>query len=775
MIAEIVVDIESKQVNRSFDYIVPSHLEGIVRIGSRVKVLFGNRVVVGFVMNLKTSTTYRKKMKEIGELIDIEPILNEELISLAKFIAEHNFSFYASALQTMIPAALKMKYQKIAVVTDDEHLDSDVRRLFSKKKEISLSGKTKEELILIYREVQKNHLKLDTKILPHRKEKYETWVYLADETKVPLGAKGKALIRYLSELGEPVELKMLLEDSGFSKSVIRNLIDQKICGTYRKEILYEEPLSPEPVKQVLLTEEQSRVLSGISWNESQTYLLHGITGSGKTELYIRWIQTALSMGKTALMLVPEIALTPQITQLFQSHFQNDVVVMHSRLSVFERYSAWKKVVDEQVRIVVGARSAVFAPLKNIGVVIIDEEHEKSYRQLNSPRYDAKEIAILRSRYHHCPLVLGSATPDVADYYQAQQGKYRLLTLSHRPNELPLPSCQVIDMTAELKKGNRSVFSEALKKEILSTYQKHEQTILFLNRRGYASFVMCRSCGEVVMCPHCNLALTYHAVSNRLKCHTCGYEQKNVETCPNCHSDKIRYVGSGTQKVMEELTRLLPEARILRVDLDTTKKKEDYESAFLTFRRHEADILVGTQMIAKGLDFGGVTLVGIVNADLALHYPNYDASMTAFNLLEQVSGRAGRGEIPGKVLIQTYQPNHYVIDTVKNHQYERFYQKEIEKRRVSNMPPFSEAIEVMISSEDASVAFEEAKKMVLHFQKTAKESEILGPAEALPFKVSDLFRFTIQLKIVGEDLLKEIQESYPMYQSIKNVDIKITRM
>ncbi|MDE5855793.1 MAG: primosomal protein N', partial [Anaeroplasmataceae bacterium] len=333
------------------------------------------------------------------------------------------------------------------------------------------------------------------------------------------------------------------------------------------------------------------------------------------------------------------SLTPQITGIFQSHFGNEVAILHSRLSVYDRYTAWKKILTHQVRIVIGARSAIFAPLDHLGIIIIDEEHEQSYIQDNNPKYNAIEIAKLRSQTHQCPLVLGSATPNVCDYYKAIEGEYELLSMPTRANKHPLPKKTLVDMREELKMGNKSVFSKSLQKRLVEVYKKNEQSILFLNRRGHSSFVMCRSCGEVIQCPHCDVSLTYHSGTNTLVCHHCGYKQMNVESCPSCGSSKIRFVGSGTEKVMEEIQNLLPEAKVLRVDLDTTSKIVDYESAFEKFKNHEADIMVGTQMIAKGLDFADVTLVGVVNADLALHYPSYASNMTAFNLIEQVSGRA----------------------------------------------------------------------------------------------------------------------------------------
>ena len=490
---------------------------------------------------------------------------------------------------------------------------------------------------------------------------------------------------------------------------------------------------------------------------------------------MRWIEDTIKSGKNAIMLVPEISLTPQITGLFLKKFGNDIAIIHSRLTQSERYNEWKKIINNQVKIVIGARSAIFAPLDNIGIIIIDECHESSYNQQNNPKYNAIDIAKIRCKNYNCPLILGSATPNINDYYYATNGEYQLLSLPNRANNKKLPECSVVDLRKELMKGNKSVFSYELQRELVECYKRKEQSILFLNRRGYSSFVMCRSCGEVVKCPHCDISLTYHAYNQTLKCHYCGYTQPNVSKCYNCGSDKIRFVGSGTEKIIEAANKLIPEARILRVDLDTTSKMEDYEEAFSKFRNHEADIIVGTQMITKGLDFDDVTLVGVVNADLALSYPTFDASMVCYNLLEQVSGRAGRAKKEGKVIIQTYNPNHYVIDCVRRHDYEGFYNIEIQNRMNTLMPPFSEFIEIKVSSLDAEKAYKEAKIIINSLKSVSKQSIILGPAEAFIFKKNDIFSFTIQIQAIDDAILEKIKYIYPIYQNNKDITITITRM
>ncbi|MCM1130678.1 MAG: primosomal protein N' [Roseburia sp.] len=772
MIASIVVDIAAKQVNQTFDYMVPSHLESILKVGYRVRVIFGNRTVLGFVVELKEKTAFKKKLREISDIIDVYPVLNEEFVGLAKFIANHNFSYYAVALQTMIPSALKIKYQKIARVKE---IPLELEDIFKGKKEIWIDNRTPEELNRIFKAHKEGIVELDTRFKRNRKEKTIEYIYIKDDTISPKSKQGIQLLEYLKELDDATSIPMVLENTGFSKGVIDTLIKQGILDSYKKEVLEQDNILVSEIPAYELNASQKKAYDSIHYNETKTYLLHGVTGSGKTLVYIHWIKDVLASGKQALLLVPEISLTPQITAIFQSHFGNEVAILHSRLSVYDRYTAWKKILTHQVRIVIGARSAIFAPLDHLGIIIIDEEHEQSYIQDNNPKYSAIEIAKLRSKTHQCPLILGSATPNVCDYYQAIEGEYELLSMPTRANEHPLPKKTLVDMREELKLGNKSVFSKPLQKRLVEVYKKNEQSILFLNRRGHSSFVMCRSCGEVIQCPHCDVSLTYHSSTNTLVCHHCGYKQMNVENCPSCGSSKIRFVGSGTEKVMEEIKNLLPEARVLRVDLDTTSKIVDYESAFEKFKNHEADIMVGTQMIAKGLDFADVTLVGVVNADLALHYPSYASNMTAFNLIEQVSGRAGRGEKTGEVIIQTYQPEHFVLETSMRNDFDGFFKKEIANRKITGMPPFSLAIEIMIESENLSMARTEAFRMIQALKSVAKESEILGPAEALPFRLHDTYRFTIQLKIVEDAVMDKISEIYPMYQTNKDVNIKITRM
>lgn len=774
MIAEIIVDIKNKQVNRSFDYIVPEYLEKIIDVGYRVKVPFNNSNRVGFVINLKENSEF-SSLKEISELIDVYPVLNEEFISLAKYIAENNFSFYATALQTMIPTSLKIKYKRIAKVLNQDNLSIEAKEIL-KRKELYIDGLDNNKLSIIYQEVKKGNVALDT-VLKKKKDSNEiSFVKLLDSEIKASSKKGSMVVSYLEEINEDVELSILIDDCGYSKSVIETLEKNGIISIYKKEIIpIKESFVEENNKKIILNKFQIACYDSLKPNEYKTYLLHGITGSGKTEVYMKWIEDRLQEGKSAIMLVPEISLTPQITSLFKQRFGSEIAILHSRLTINEKYNEWKRIYNKSVKIVVGARSAIFAPLDNLGVIIIDECHEQSYIQQNNPKYNAIEIAKIRAEIHKCPVVLGSATPNVSDYYYATNNEYELLSMPYRANGKLLPKAKVVDMKDELSSGNRSVLSRELQFKLKETYKRKEQAILFLNRRGYSSFVMCRSCGESVKCPNCDISLTYHASNQSLKCHYCGHSEPNIYKCRKCGSDKIRFVGSGTEKIIEAAADLIPEAKILRVDLDSVNKMDDYENIFYKFKNHEADILVGTQMITKGLDFKDVTLVGVVNADLALSYPLYDATQVAFNLIEQVSGRAGRAEKDGEVIIQTYNPNHYVISCAKNHDYEGFYNFEIQNRKISQMPPYSEVIEIVVSSKDANKAFNEAKIIVDNLKRVSNESIILGPAEHMVFKKNNIFRFVIQIQIVEEAVLEKIKYIYPLYQNNKDIDISISRM
>jgi len=519
------------------------------------------------------------------------------------------------------------------------------------------------------------------------------------------------------------------------------------------------------------------ILSSIEEERHEVFLLYGVTGSGKTEIYLQSIQSVLEKGKEAIVLVPEIALTPQMVKRFKERFGDLVAVMHSGLSAGEKYDEWRKIQRREVKVVVGARSAIFAPFENLGIIIIDEEHETSYKQEENPRYHARDVAIKRAATHRCPVVLGSATPSLESFARAQKGVYTLLNLPSRMNEQPLPSVEIIDMREELREGNRSMFSRVLFEKLQDRIEKGEQTVLFLNKRGHSSFVMCRDCGFVVNCPNCDITLTYHRFQELMKCHYCGHEERVPTICPECNSEHIRYFGTGTQKVEEELTKLLPEARVIRMDVDTTGRKGSHEKLLNAFQEGEADILLGTQMIAKGLDFPNITLVGVLSADTMLHLPDLRSSEKTFQLLTQVSGRAGRHELPGEVVIQTYTPEHYSIELAGTQDYDRFYNQEMMARKIHKYPPFYYLTLVTVSHEELMKAVSVTEK-ITRFVTTrlSQEAVVLGPVASPIPRIKNRYRYQCLIKYKKEPelktALKAILDHYQQETATGNLQISM---
>ena len=579
------------------------------------------------------------------------------------------------------------------------------------------------------------------------------------------GAKKKEqLLYYLQRLGtEKITAVKEMKELGFSTALLNEAAKNGWLTFIEKEA-YRDPFANQTFEKTtalsLNAEQQvavETILQSVQEQQSQTYLLEGITGSGKTEVYLQVIAEVLNQGKTAIMLVPEISLTPQMVQRFKSRFGEHVAVMHSGLSQGEKYDEWRKIERGEAEVVVGARSAIFAPIENIGVIIIDEEHEASYKQEETPRYHARDLAIWRSEYHHCPVVLGSATPSLESRARAQKNVYQRLRLTQRANQAAtLPTIDVVDMRQEVENGNVSSFSMSLQEKLQERLEKNEQSVLLLNRRGYSSFVMCRDCGYVLPCPNCDISLTLHMDSKTMKCHYCGHEERIPYRCPNCGQDKIRYYGTGTQKVEEELQTLLPDSRILRMDVDTTRRKGAHEKILRTFGEGQADILLGTQMIAKGLDFPNVTLVGVLNADTALNLPDFRSSERTFQLLTQVSGRAGRAEKPGEVIIQSFNPEHYAIQLAKAQDYEDFYTKEMYIRHRGDYPPYYFTVQITAShpeeNEAAKQMFQIARKLK---QGLSPQAILLGPTPNAIMRVNNRYFYQVIIKYKQEPMLQPL--------------------
>lgn len=779
-VAKVIVDVPTMQTDQPFTYLVPENLNEQLAVGMRVEVPFGNgnRHVQGFVLAIEPMAAMvldetNVQLKELVAVLDLKPVLNTEMLALADYMKEKTFAFEITCLQTMLPSVMRADYQKYIYLTDE--LSEELQdQLFYGLEEISWDQAQERGLLpqlMALRKQQKVDIRYE--VTTRNKVKMVRFIQAAkefeqlEEIRLGLrkGAKKKEqLLYYLQRLGtEKVTAVKEMKELGFSTALLNEAAKNGWLTFIEKEA-YRDPFANQTFEKTtalsLNAEQQvavETILQSVQEQQSQTYLLEGITGSGKTEVYLQVIAEVLNQGKTAIMLVPEISLTPQMVQRFKSRFGEHVAVMHSGLSQGEKYDEWRKIERGEAEVVVGARSAIFAPIENIGVIIIDEEHEASYKQEETPRYHARDLAIWRSEYHHCPVVLGSATPSLESRARAQKNVYQRLRLTQRANQAAtLPTIDVVDMRQEVENGNVSSFSMSLQEKLQERLEKNEQSVLLLNRRGYSSFVMCRDCGYVLPCPNCDISLTLHMDSKTMKCHYCGHEERIPYRCPNCGQDKIRYYGTGTQKVEEELQTLLPDSRILRMDVDTTRRKGAHEKILRTFGEGQADILLGTQMIAKGLDFPNVTLVGVLNADTALNLPDFRSSERTFQLLTQVSGRAGRAEKPGEVIIQSFNPEHYAIQLAKAQDYEDFYTKEMYIRHRGDYPPYYFTVQITAShpeeNEAAKQMFQIATKLK---QGLSPQAILLGPTPNAIMRVNNRYFYQVIIKYKQEPMLQPL--------------------
>lgn len=779
-VAKVIVDVPTMQTDQPFTYLVPENLNEQLAVGMRVEVPFGNgnRHVQGFVLAIEPMAAMvldetNVQLKELVAVLDLKPVLNTEMLALADYMKEKTFAFKITCLQTMLPSVMRADYQKYIYLTDE--LSEELQdQLFYGLEEISWDQAQERGILpqlMALRKQQKVDIRYE--VTTRNKVKMVRFIQAAkefeqlEEIRLGLrkGAKKKEqLLYYLQRLGtEKVTAVKEMKELGFSTALLNEAAKNGWLTFIEKEA-YRDPFANQTFEKTtalsLNAEQQvavETILQSVQEQQSQTYLLEGITGSGKTEVYLQVIAEVLNQGKTAIMLVPEISLTPQMVQRFKSRFGEHVAVMHSGLSQGEKYDEWRKIERGEAEVVVGARSAIFAPIENIGVIIVDEEHEASYKQEETPRYHARDLAIWRSEYHHCPVVLGSATPSLESRARAQKNVYQRLRLTQRANQAAtLPTIDVVDMRKEVENGNVSSFSMSLQEKLQERLEKNEQSVLLLNRRGYSSFVMCRDCGYVLPCPNCDISLTLHMDSKTMKCHYCGHEERIPYRCPNCGQDKIRYYGTGTQKVEEELQTLLPDSRILRMDVDTTRRKGAHEKILRTFGEGQADILLGTQMIAKGLDFPNVTLVGVLNADTALNLPDFRSSERTFQLLTQVSGRAGRAEKPGEVIIQSFNPEHYAIQLAKAQDYEDFYTKEMYIRHRGDYPPYYFTVQITAShpeeNEAAKQMFQIATKLK---QGLSPQAILLGPTPNAIMRVNNRYFYQVIIKYKQEPMLQPL--------------------
>lgn len=716
MIAKVLVEINNINVDKTFDYIVPFEYIENIKIGMRVKVPFASRELEGFVLDLVNSTDNNYELKEIISIVDEKPILNNELLHLGQFMSKKYFSTLISCYQTMLPKALKAQNKT-----------------------------TINKKMIKYVELCSNSF---PKLKPNQEKIVE---YLRINGKVKKEEVNKISV------------------SGVNTLIKNGIIIESLIEEYR---LVTKDINKEKETFKLTIEQQEAKNKILSQTQSSVFLLHGVTGSGKTVVYMEIVEEMLNRGKDSIFLVPEISLTPQMVYHFKLRFGDEVAVLHSRLSEGEKYDEYRKIVEGKVHIVVGARSAVFAPFKNLGAIIIDEEHTTSYKQDNNPKYSAIEIAIERAKNNNAIVILGSATPSLETYARSIKGLYTLVELKHRVNTNNLPLVEIVDMSKEKHRG--SIFSSRLITEVNKRLEEHEQIILLLNRRGYSSFITCSNCGYTAKCPHCDITLTYHKTSNTLRCHYCGYADKMNDICPSCGEKAIKTLGTGTEKVEEEIKKVF-NARVVRMDLDTTSKKGSHEKIITAFKNHEYDILLGTQMIAKGLDFSNVTLVGVINADTSLMIPNYRSNEYTFQLLMQTAGRSGRGEKKGSVIIQTFNPEHYAITLASKHDYIDFFKQEMEVRRKLSYPPYYYLIYIKVIGKDYNKISVESNKIASILTRELKNSKILGPTTCSVFKLNGLFRFGIIIKYKKEEKMEEVLQSlvnhYKGNQTVK-VDIDV---
>lgn len=714
MLAKVLVEIKSQNIDKTFTYNIPKEFLDKCKVGIRVKVPFGRKIIEGFVLEIGDfKNDYN--LKDIIDIIDMEPVLSEEMLELGKFISKNNFTNLICAYQTMLPTALKAKNGFIV------------------------------------------------------NKKYVTYLKLSDND-----FDGKTLAsKKVLNLFKEKEKVLKSEANKISISAVKSLVSKGIlveeeCEVYRLD--YDVTKEKCEIK---LNEEQEYAFNEVKRNLNNyvPYLLHGVTGSGKTEVYMHIISEVLKLSKEAIVLVPEISLTPQMVNLFRKRFGKDIAILHSRLSNGEKYDEWRKIERKEVSIVIGARSAIFAPFDNLGVIIIDEEHTTTYKQENLPRYNAIDVALWRAKRHNCPLILGSATPSIESYTRAQTGIYKLLVLKERVNK-NLPEVEIVNMREEFKKGNR-ILSEVLYNSIIDRLNKKEQIILLLNRRGFSTVITCHDCGFTYKCKNCDIPLTFHKSINKMKCHYCNLEFSLLDKCPNCESKNIDSFGMGTEKLEEEIKKMFENIKTVRMDVDTTSLKGSHEKIITDFANGKYDMLIGTQMISKGLDFANVTLVGVINGDASLNIPDFRNSERTFELLSQVSGRAGRSSKKGNVIIQGFNTDHYSMLLASKHDYKSFYLEELKIRKALKYPPFCNLCFLKISSENLDYLDDESKKIARFLKDKLNNFVILGPAPANIFKLNNIYNMQIIIKYKKiKDIYKEIDYLVNHYRCDRKLNVQI---
>ncbi len=809
-LADVALPVPLRQ---SFTYIVPAELAARINLGSRVLVPFGKKQISGIVVGFPAATSI-SALKPIQDVLDVLPALSQELLKLGFWISEYYAAPLGEVLKAFLPQGISIENKKAIslkrATTPDELARfgisapqrANVIKALSAESPLSiaqLQKKTKIRNIYSILSALEDAGIIDVSDrLSEAKTKPKLGNFLIKKDIpndfAPAGKLQQKLLARISELtNEPYPLRSLLKETGATLSSLKGFIKKDIVEVVRQEVGRTVDFSPEagvsPISHVQLTLHQVRALqeigAAITSGVSTTFLLYGITGSGKTQVYIEAIRETLAKGRTAIVLVPEISLTPQIVRRFRLHFGNSVAVMHSRMSDGERYDAWRFCKNGKYKIVIGPRSAVFAPLENLGLVVVDEEHEASYKQFDaSPRYNARDVAIMRATQADAVIVLGSATPSIESFHNAQTGRYKLIELPQRIDDAVLPSISVVNMADDHKRRFAAMKEEAakigrkafekgfhsisflLEEKIRDRLQKKEGIILLQNRRGFAPFIECVDCGHVERCEQCDVTLTYHLVKKHLRCHYCGSVRPVPSICPQCKGTQLKLQGFGTQRVEQDLAALFPEAKVIRMDLDTTTRKGSHDKLLQQFGRGDADILLGTQMVAKGLDFPRVSLVGVISADTQMLLPDFRSAERTFQLLTQVAGRAGRSSLKGEVVIQSYQTGHYTLKYVIEHNYRGFYEEESRYRLSAMYPPFARLVLIECKGTDEKNVQRAAEAFADRLKRLSPQSVILGPAAAVISKIKNNYRWQI--------IVKAVKTNDPNSASVRNAITRVVQ-
>mgnify|MGYP000895703405 CR=1 FL=1 len=756
MYAKVIIDSNSRFLNRPFTYRIPKKLNNKLKRAMRVLVPFGkgNKTSVAFVYEIIDNVEVDFEIKDIISIIDDSKLISDELLELAFYMSKKYLSPIQLSIRQVLPPTRIDKIESFYIANIDKD-DELIKFLQNRKSKNEILSKYPNSLDKLNDLVECGDVKILYEARDSVKVSYDSYIKLLDDNldKVHKNAlKQRDIINYLMKNGL-TEKKQLLKNTQSSSSSLKSLIDKGIAQEILKESNKEIRLDYNHYKKHILNKDQDKAFKRIKDRSDGQFLLFGVTGSGKTEIFLQLVEEVIRKGKEAIILVPEISLTPQTIERFSGRFKEKIAIIHSKLTPKEKFNQWRMINNGEVKIVIGARSAIFAPFKNLGAIIIDEEHDSSYISAKDPKYHTKDIAKYRAKYHNCNLILASATPSIDTMKEVKDNSLEILELKTRVNKI-MPDISLVDMREELKNSNYSMLSTRLQGEIRKNLEKGEQTILFLNKIGHDSYTFCRSCGYVVKCEACDVAMTYHKKVNKLVCHYCGRTRTQVRICPNCHSKKIKEFGAGTEKLEEEVRFLFPQAKVMRMDSMVATNKNKYNHMYSSMKEGKIDILLGTQMIAKGLDFENVTLVGIISADLSLNIGDFSAQETSFQLLTQVSGRAGRSDKPGRSIIQTYKPENFVIQAVKANNYKSFFENELKVRKAFSYPPYKNMISIRVVNEDRVKTIDISKEFTLllkHELRNLLDVDIIGPNPCKISRINNKYRYNILIKTNDEEL------------------------